>query len=1230
MGRVSGESPLMTGHSLQEYPDAVCLDGTSSMYYHHPGFGNGSDKWYIEMQGGGWCGSFDHCVSSRLSTTLGSSSNWPSSRKRVTPFFEDDPLKNPLMYNWNKIYFPYCDGFSFSGNVPDPVEQDGIQMHLKGKFILDAGITDMLEGKNLKNATDVVIGGCSAGGLSTILHCDKWADRIRDHSSQVKVACAPESGFFMDYNATSSPTYGDLMVDGVLFHQPVLPSNCVANEIDPSVCVFAENVVKYVETPLFIMQPIYDSWARGSVALSGGDSQEINNFGATLTSTIIENVMTIAVNSDAHGIYLDSCLRHCNGWDVEIDGVKKIDAFKLWYENEVEGIDDVFIQGEDYLCESCCFAPTPQPSTNPIAQVFGPWTPVGEDLFGLPPLNTNTLVEFGDSVVLCDAEDGSLFMAVGAPHADYYYDSNNIDTFENPNGGLIRLFKYSTDLSAWVQIWSFPGDVDEEIGYGLDMVNLSPTLNRIAIRRADKVIIRDIDSEGNMQIIGAEPPTPNGKLVKLNSAGTIMAVASETLNGQKGRVEVFHSSDPGGGFLAWTSNVIFDGEVSGDRLGYSLAIDDSGTRVAFGIPYKNDTGIVQVYDYDGSGWTQVGTDIIGTFSGGIFGWSLDMSADGKRLLASATGSYPDDGSITDARGSISVYEEHDNVWHQIGNDIEGEFTKENFGRAVTMDSTGTRIAASSFKYNNHKGRVRIFQYNDDTDAWDEIMEIAGESTFERMGRGISSLDMTGDGTIIGIGSRLEENGTNKTGKVQVLELQDVTWQPSSTPTVMPSIAPSASPSVLPSFLPSQKPSSAPSTFPTYLPSQTPSGLPTLTLSADPSVIPSSSPSNMPNTEPSDLPSYHPSQQPSSPPSSLPSTMPSQSPSTEPSPSPSTSQMPTFIFGNENDSENGWDILKLKNATIAFNDESKSDEIKMFFNISNRNTRITVFEADCRSAVDSSVVEVIHSFVSGSETHGNLTVSLDMKEEFVMQSPIWSLDEEQENLGNIDICVRVELLAQKTDGSSIGVNFLHAELSIAIDMAIGFNSASVEMEEESLGVFGREVSANFVIESCQCNAAWECASEPEAIVQAEFLNICLSTNSSGTRFESLDSFRLSQSIGEGFGTLFDAKVQNGVPMSEVTSVAVNGNGNKLKITTQPANFFFLNTDKIVIAEGFAVLEFGATGRRRFLKASVVRRALETEMSSASFTQEVSIRSGSGSRSPSSGANANGWSVMMMSL
>eukprot|EP00978_Attheya_sp_CCMP212_P029109 scaffold102396_cov47-Attheya_sp.AAC.1 len=278
---------------------------------------------------------------------------------------------------------------------------------------------------------------------------------------------------------------------------------------------------------------------------------------------------------------------------------------------------------------------------------------------------------------------------------------------------------------------------------------------------------------------------------------------------------------------------------------------------------------------------------------------------------------------------------------------------------------------------------------------------------------------------------------------------------------------------------------------------------------------------------------------------------------------------------------------------------------MYFNVSDRARQITVFESDCRTPVSSTVIGATSDFVIRSEAHGDLTVSLDIKEEAVADSPIWSWDEVESNLAHIDICVRVELLVQKLDNSTIGVNFLHAELSLTLDMAIGFDSATIVAEEESFGVIDRSVSADFLLESCQCNDAWECISEP--IIQSEFLNICLITNSSGTRFESLDSFQLKQPIGGG--TLFDKKVEAGEPMSELTTVVVNGN--RLKITTQPANYFFLNGAVNVIAEGFAVLEFGATGERRLLRTSVHHiqdRALEKENGSGSFTQEVAIGSG----------------------
>eukprot|EP00978_Attheya_sp_CCMP212_P034553 scaffold145238_cov50-Attheya_sp.AAC.1 len=712
----------------------------------------------------------------------------------------------------------------------------------------------------------------------------------------------------------------------------------------------------------------------------------------------------------------------------------------------------------------------------------------------------------------------------------------------------------ATGQSTWKLIWAFAGDIDEQIGLGLDLVNLSPTLNRIAIRRSDKIVIRDVDIEGQYATPGVDPLTTPGKLVKMNADGTVMAVSSETLNGQKGRVEVFHSLEVGG-LLEWNLNVTFDGEESWDRLGYSLAIDSTGTRIAFGIPYKNeDAGAVRVFEYDGSEWAQVGADISGKSLGALFGWSLDMSADGKTIVAGATGSYTDGGSATDARGSILIYKEINNEWQQVGSDLEGEFPKENFGRAVTMDRTGNRVAASSFKYKNHKGRVKVFNYNNETvGSWDMITELRGEAFHERMGRGLSSLAMSNDGTMLAVGSPLEEVGTNRTGKVQVLEEQDTTSKPSATPSAMPSFELSSNPSFRPSLLPSNTPSRDPSIFPTSQPSQTPSVLPTfepsrnptssplVISSMEPSPLPSASSTHTPSKMPSSSPSLGPSQlpsgvtssiptlensfmpsasftetpsktpslsptlessaKPSQPPSGSPSTFPtfevsgvpsaapskhiSVSPtigySVEPSQAPShvhgQSQGPSIIVdtngGNTDDSpEIGTDIFERANATIDFGDGSRDKEISLFFNMSTRETRVTVFEKDCRSLVDTTIVEVMKDFTPRSETH------------------------------------------------------------------VGFSSASINPARRNYGTDNRSVSGDFSVESCQCNKDWQCISE--TIFQGDKLRVCLLSNSSQTIFHSLDSFQLSQALESGGGFLVDLVIDDGNERNELTDVAFDGN------------------------------------------------------------------------------------------
>merc|ERR1711865_1241197 len=133
---------LMTGYSLTEAlksDGAKCLDGTPGLYYFRPGTGDGAKKWYIHQEGGGWCESPEACLG-RSNTTLGSSSSYSKTVSQNKGYFSVDPKVNPMMWNWNSVYFKYCDGASFSGSNASTTVVNGTTLHWRGKHILQAQI----------------------------------------------------------------------------------------------------------------------------------------------------------------------------------------------------------------------------------------------------------------------------------------------------------------------------------------------------------------------------------------------------------------------------------------------------------------------------------------------------------------------------------------------------------------------------------------------------------------------------------------------------------------------------------------------------------------------------------------------------------------------------------------------------------------------------------------------------------------------------------------------------------------------------------------------------------------------------------------------------------------------------------------------------------------------------------------------------------------------------------
>ncbi|XP_042034970.1 pectin acetylesterase 11-like isoform X2 [Salvia splendens] len=206
---------------------AVCLDGTPPAYIYSKGYGEGANNWIVYIQGGGWCISLEDCHNRSMSS-LGSSTRmmavYPLYPPKMDGMLDDNATYNPLFYNWNIFYVLYCDGSSFMSNIDQ-----------------------------------VILTGTSAGGLTTILHCDNF----RTHFSQsTTVKCISDSGFFIHGEGSIGADWREERYFNVVSTHGLanlLPTSCTTR-MNPALCLFPEYLINDVQTPLFLVESAFDLW----------------------------------------------------------------------------------------------------------------------------------------------------------------------------------------------------------------------------------------------------------------------------------------------------------------------------------------------------------------------------------------------------------------------------------------------------------------------------------------------------------------------------------------------------------------------------------------------------------------------------------------------------------------------------------------------------------------------------------------------------------------------------------------------------------------------------------------------------------------------------------------------------------------------------------------------------------------------------------------------------------
>ena len=365
------------------------------------------------------------------------------------------------------------------------------------------------------------------------------------------------------------------------------------------------------------------------------------------------------------------------------------------------------------------------------------WTQIGNEIYG--EVNDS----FGRSISL--SSDGSI-VAIAARGS-------------NSSSGRVQVYKYNG--GSWTQMGS---DINGKAAgnYLGSSVSLSSDGNIVAIG-APYSNANGLNNSGHVRIFGYDGsdwtqmgPDIQGEAagdylgvsVSLSIDGGILAIGSpysdEIRNNEYVRVYKYN----GGSWIKMGHDININGiEGANNSFGENVSLSSDGSIVAISAKHGNanglnNSGLVQVYEYNGSTWTQM-VYIDGEAPDIYFGWSLSLSSDGSIVAIGA--SYTNANGLNNS-GRVQVYEYNNvsNTWTQMGNNIDGQ-APTFIWVGVPLSSDGSIVAIgapyySASGYSPYPGQVQVHKYNNVSNTWIKMAQhINGENDNSGCGESVSSL-----------------------------------------------------------------------------------------------------------------------------------------------------------------------------------------------------------------------------------------------------------------------------------------------------------------------------------------------------------------------------------------------------------------------------------------------------------------------------------------------------------
>jgi hypothetical protein len=219
----------------------------------------------------------------------------------------------------------------------------------------------------LSDSDKVIFSGTSAGGLAVILNADYVRSRI---PSKVKVFSLADSGIFLDVaDMKGKSPFSESMKEVFKLHDSTgcINSECASHQGKGNAwkCLFPYYFGEYIKSPLFIVNPLHDSWQLANIIgihcaykPEKCSNKEMKAVRAFRNQTL--QALGPFIKNPHIGLFADACVDHGQiifspKWNaIRVRNRSMSGTFVRWINKEEDSKSVIDLQQDEYPFNPTC------------------------------------------------------------------------------------------------------------------------------------------------------------------------------------------------------------------------------------------------------------------------------------------------------------------------------------------------------------------------------------------------------------------------------------------------------------------------------------------------------------------------------------------------------------------------------------------------------------------------------------------------------------------------------------------------------------------------------------------------------------------------------------------------------------------------------------------------------------------------------------------------------------